>query len=193
MSPLLILLLIALLLAFFLLPLQFEVVFTHDRVNLFRITPALLGIKKNFIFRIIRTQGHHEVQYISNRGAPHRISPEKLTNPSGMHLIQRLWHAVLIRRYLLRHIRRFHLHTDIVVHSDDAAAIACITGCANVLGSMVHAFNPNIQTRIIPGFSHRHPSIRARCIFSIRLGTIFITSVWLLLHTIRQQFQRNGR
>lgn len=193
MFLLLIVLLIALLLAVLLLPLQLDTAFTHNAVNSFHITPTLLGIKKSFNFRVIQTQGHHEVQYITGNGTPHRISPDKLTKPSRLQVLQRLWKAVPIRRFLFRHIRHFHLLADIVIHSDNAAAIANITGIAKLISHVAHTFRPSIQTRITPGFSQQHSSFHVQCIFSIRLGTLLITSVWLLLHTIRQQFQRNGR
>lgn len=175
------------------LPLRMQIDVQAADTLSWRIVPSILWLKKVFRFRLIRTQRHHEVLYLPQHGSPHCISSEKLQNPSGKRLALSLWNVKPIRRYLLRHIHHFCLVTEIIVHAEDAARTAMITGFFHVISNMIHSFTDNVSTRIIPGFSHQHTVAHTQCIFSVKLGTLLITSVMVLLHSLKRQSQTTGR
>lgn len=158
-----------------------------------QISPSILWLKKDFRFRLIRTQQHHEVLYLPSYGTPHCLSPEKMQSSSGKRLLQSLRKDPAIRRYLFRRIRRFRLSAEIVVHADHAASTAMVAGILHIISLLAHIYTDKVAARILPGFTSQRTCINARCIFSLRVGTLLITTFMMLLDSVRQQFQGTGR
>lgn len=188
-----VLLLIMLPLLLLLTRLRMDITFRLEAIPFLRVTARLLFVKKAFRFRLLSTPSGHEIQSVSESGVPHRIDPEKLQRPAGKRMLSAFFSAKHARRFLFQHIQDFDVSGDVIVQAGNAAGTAMITGGMQVISRLLSMVTEQVKLRCSPGFASERTTIHVRCIFSLRLGTLAITSAMVLLHLFRQQIQARGR
>ena len=157
-----------------------------------QINTSFHGFKKVYTFRLVRTQQGLNIQYLPRKGMPRTIDRSKLRSPRHQ-LIRSGLHSKKVKRYFLKHIRGFYLSSDAVIHTNDAAATAMITGCFQAAGTILQEYSKQISLTCTPGFTHQHTSVHIRCMFSLRMGTLLITSFLMLLPVLQQLWNENRR
>ena len=99
-------------------------------------------------------------------------------------MLSLLHRADRARRFLLAHAELLKLDALILLHMDDAAQTALLTG---VLRPLAQLPRKKVRICVQPDFYHPCSSAQIRCMFLWRLGTLLLTSVMLLAAYLRQR------
>lgn len=93
----------------------------------------------------------------------------------------------------VRHFLRAHTHLDqldllILLHTNDAAHTALLTGIIRPLAQLPQQ---NVRICVQPDFFHPCSTLQIRCIIRWKLGTLLLTSMMLLVAYIRQRISES--
>lgn len=181
-----ILLLLALMLpaALCLLPMQITLDLHHGLRTLIRVQLKYPLIQKEWRMELLHTpQGRQLV--ISGSGEPHKADLSAMSDGPLDKLFKQLRKNARARRFLLHHIHVSKLDAQLRLHLQSAASTALLTGAARsfaaILPSRWRAFT---RLSIQPDFLLDTTTLNARCIFSLRPGTLILTAGLLAASSI---------
>ena len=89
----------------------------------------------------------------------------------------------------MRHFLRAHTHLQkldvlLLLHTNDAAHTALLTG---IIRPLIQLPQQNVRICVQPDFFRPHSTLQIRCIIRWKLGTLLLTSMMLLVAYIRQR------
>ena len=93
----------------------------------------------------------------------------------------------------VRHFLRTHTHLQkldvlLLLHTNDAAHTALLTG---IIRPLVQLPRRNTRICIQPDFFRPYSTVQIRCIIRWKLGTLLLTSMMLLVAYIRQRISES--
>lgn len=167
-----------------LLPLQITLDLHHSLRTLIRLQLQYPLLRKEWRMELLHTpQGRQLV--ISGSGEPRNADLSAISDGPVDRLIQQLRKNVRARRFLLRRIHVSKLDAQLRLHLQSAASTALLTGAvrsfAAILPSRWRAFT---RLSIQPDFLLDTTTLNARCIFSLRPGTLILTAGLLAASSI---------
>lgn len=190
-------LLLAGLLTLLLLPLRVQSDIHHGERRLMRLTVTWAGITRTWHFE--SRQGAQGRELLVSGGV-FRRSGQRVIHPGKRHrnALKKALYALKenkpARQYLRRHVRTEQLDVQILLHTRAAAGTALATGALRVFYSFLTADAlRKIRVRILPDFLRDHSTLQARCIFSLRPGTLLITAALFFFARISQGMKREAQ
>lgn len=155
-----------------------------------RIHLQIAGLRREWLLELLRTPQGHRLVVAGQDGIPRDVAPEKLRGGPADHMLSVLRRADRARQFLLRHIHPERVDALLLLHTENAASTAMLTGAARTAATFLPPrWRERMRIRIQPDFFHEHTTIQARCILTFRLGTIIITTVMLLAALAVQRVQ----
>ena len=93
----------------------------------------------------------------------------------------------------MRHFLRAHTHLQkldvlLLLHTNDAAHTALLTG---IIRPLIQLPQQNVRICVQPDFFRPHSTLQIRCIIRWKLGTLLLTSMMLLGAYIRQRISES--
>lgn len=171
----------ALLTALMLLPIRLTVDIYHAERTFSRIGLQAARLGRAWLFEAVRTAQGHQLIVAGQDGVSHGVEPGQLRGSPADHMLSALRRADKARHFLIRHIHPERLDASLLLHTENAAATALLTGAMRTLtGCLPLHWREKMHVRIQPDFFREHTTIQARCILRFRLGTIIITACMLL-------------
>lgn len=194
---LVLILLLTVLLTLLLLPLRVQTDIHHGQRRLMRLTVTYAGLTRVWQFESRRTESGSEVT-VAGGFIPQRearvIRPGKQHRNAIRKILNELRRCRPARRFLRCHVHTEQLDVQILLHTRAAAATALATGALRVLFSFLTADTlRRTRIRVLPDFLRNHSTWQARCIFSLRPGTLLITAALFFLTKITQGMEREVR
>lgn len=153
----------------------------------------IAGIRKIWQVMLVRTaQGHRLV--LADEDSTRPLDAGQLRRSRGSMLLDALRRADKARKFLLKHTHLDRLDALLLLHAEDAARSALLSGTVrSVLYCIPAVRRKAVRIRVLPEFFRAHSTVNARCIIRIRLGTIILTAMMLLIAYIREQRQQKAR
>ena len=190
------LLLLAGILTVLFLPLRIQTDVHHGERRLMRISVTLAGVTR--VWRLESRKGGKGREVILGGGllnrSPHVIQTSPKQNEWLKRSLRELRHNKPVRRFLRRHVHTQQLDIQLLLHTSTAAGTALATGMLRFLFSWLTAETlQRSRIRILPDFLRERSTLQARCIFSLRLGTILISAALLLLTRLTQGMKREAQ
>lgn len=92
------------------------------------------------------------------------------------------------RRFLRRCLHLDMLYMRLLLHTEDAARSALLTGALRSIPLCIPALHQrHIRIEVLPDFFQGRSSLQTRCIFHLRLGTIILTAILLMTAYLRRR------
>lgn len=177
----------------FLLPLRITADVHHGTRRLMRLQVSAAVLTHQWVLEAVRQPGGGTQLVRHKDGSSHPISTDDSRARTAGSLMKTLRHSKAVRRFLRRHIHPERLDAQVLLHTGNAAGTALLTGAVRTAAALLQGrWRQVARMRILPDFLHERTTIQARCIFSLRLGTLIITSVLLLAEHAAQAINREA-
>ncbi|MBR3764854.1 MAG: hypothetical protein IKK57_09950 [Clostridia bacterium] len=180
-----------------LLPVSIQTDIHHGDRRLMRIAITCAGLSRMWHIETRRSANGREVIVrggLFPQREPRIIHPGKKQHDTMKTALHALWQNKPARRFLHRHIHTRQFDVQLLLHTPSAAGTALATGSLRVFLSQLNTDARRIsRIRILPAFLHDHSLLQARCIFTLRLGTILITAALYFLSRMTQGIKREAQ
>lgn len=174
-----------------LLPVQLGADIHMDERKLARLRTETAGLQREWLVELIATPQGHRLIVVGSGEQTRSISASNMGSGPADRALKLLWDARRARRFLLQHIHPRQADALLLLHTSSAAATALLTGVARLLPAWLPIqWRKVARIRVQPDFLLDHSTLQARCIFSLRLGTILITACLLLAEHAAQAINR---
>lgn len=179
--------------ALLLLPIRVTVDMHHGARRLLRLHVKAAGLTRQWVLEAVRQAGGGTRLIRHKDGTAHPLPTDDSRARAVDSLMRTFRHSKAVRRFLRRHIHPERLDAQVLLHTGSAAATALLTGAVRTAAALLQGrWREVARMRILPDFLHERTTVQARCIFSLRLGTLLITSVLLLAEHAAQAINREA-
>ena len=166
----------------------------HGARKLLRLTVAVAGLRRQWLLEVSEPLQGRQLTVCGREGPARTMDMSQMGSGPWQQAMQLLRRNKPARRFLMRHIHLHRLDAQLLLHTASAASTALLTGAVQTLAAcMQPGWRSVTRLRVLPDFLRERSTLQAKCIFSLRPGTLLITACLLLADAAAQAINRRER